>query len=210
MHKLPRPRWLFAPAATTAGAVALLVFAAVLDDRPAHAELRYKTTYRENPVRGTTPRQLWQYMRRHPIIDKDDGPALANISHDHALTVKTTRSNGVCSVSKVDFSWHFVIALPRAVDEADMSPAVRSMWREFTGYLKRHEEQHRSIFIGCGERFLSRAAALTSRGPCFALKSKVNRFIDDEYRVCMSKQRAFDRNERPSLSRLRLSQASRK
>jgi len=198
-----------APAVSIAGLVALLALA-VSDVRPAQADLHHKTSYRENPIGGTTPQQLWQYMRSHPIIDEDDGPAFANVSHDHRLTVKTNRSSGACHVSNVDFSWHFVITLPRAVDEAGMSLAVRAMWREFTGYLKRHEEQHRAIFIGCGEDFLRKAANLTLRGPCFALKSKVKRFIDEEYKVCMAKQRAFDRNERPTVSRLRLSQASRK
>lgn len=207
MQTLPPSKRRIVPAASIAG-LAVLLALALLDARPTLAELRYKTSYRENPIRGTTPQQLWQYMRAHPIIDEDDGPALANISHDHTLTVDTSRSNGTCRVSGVDFSWHFVITLPRAVDEAAMSPAVRGMWGEFTAYLKRHEEQHRTIFIGCGEDFLRKAAKLTLRGPCFALKSKVKRFIDEQYKVCVAKQRTFDRNERPSLSRLRLRQAS--
>ena len=209
MQTLPPSKRLIAPTVSVAGLAAMLALDAI-DVRPALAELRYKTSYRENPIRGTTPQQLWQYMRSHPIIDEDDGPALANISHDHSVAVDTKRSNGLCDVSNIDFKWHFVITLPRAVDEAGMSSAVRAMWSEFTSYLKRHEEQHRTIFVRCGEEFLRTAAKLTLRGPCFALKSKVKRFIDEEYKVCMAKQRAFDRNERPSLSSLRLSQASRK
>lgn len=181
----------------------------VLDAVPASAELRYKTTYRENPIRGTMPEELWRYMDSHPIID-EDGPALANITHDHGLSVKTERSAGVCRVSTVDFTWHFVITLPKAVDEARMSQATRAMWREFTAYLKRHEEHHRTIFIGCGKDFLAEAAKLTARGPCFGLKGTVRRYIDKQYEACMARQRDFDRRERQSVNALALRRAYRK
>jgi predicted secreted Zn-dependent protease len=199
----------FLPAAVFGLAAILFALVVVSGAGPACAELRYKTTYRDNPIRGTTPQQLWRYMAGHPIID-EDGPALANITHDHKLSVETERSDGACRVSKVDFTWHFVITLPKAVDHAGMSPAVRSMWREFTVYLKRHEEHHRTIFIGCGEDFLARAAKLTARGPCFGLKGKVKRYIDKQYKVCMAKQRAFDREDKQSVARLALRRAYRK
>lgn len=190
--------------------LASAVFAAVIaSSDPAWAELRYKTSYRENPIRGTTPQELWRYMGSHPIID-EDGLAFANITHDHKLSIKTERSAGACRTSRIDFTWHFVITLPKAVDEARMSPATRTMWDEFTAYLKRHEEHHRTIFIGCGKDFLARAAKLTARGPCFGLKGKVRRYIDQQYEVCMTKQRAFDRRDRQSLNKLALRRANQK
>jgi predicted secreted Zn-dependent protease len=195
--------------AAVVGLVAVLFALVVLGAAPASAELRYRTTYRENPIRGTTAEELWRYMESHPIID-EDGPALANITHDHKLSVKTERTAGVCRVSSVDFTWHFVITLPKAVDKARMSHAMRAMWHEFTAYLKRHEEHHRTIFIGCGKDFLAEAAKLTARGPCFGLKGKVRSYVDKQYKVCMAKQRAFDRRERQSVNKLALRRAYRK
>ena len=174
---------------------------------PASAELRYTTVYREKLVEGTTPEQLWRYMTEHPIID-EDGPALANITHDHKLSVKTERSDGVCRVSNLDFTWNFVITLPKAVDEVRMTPAVRAMWREFTHYLKGHENAHRTIFIGCGRDFVPEAEKLTTRGPCFVLKHRVKQLVDKRYKACMAKQRAFDRDEHKSLPKLALHKAS--
>ena len=52
---------------------------------PATAELRYTTIYKDHLVHGTTPGELYQDMIAHPIMDPDDGPAFANITHDHAL-----------------------------------------------------------------------------------------------------------------------------
>lgn len=210
MQMSPRTSPSFSP--TASAWLAVLLFAAVVfvpGGPPAFAELRHTTTYRENPIRGSTPVQLWRYMAGHAIID-EDGPALANITHDHKLSVETERSNGACRVRRVDFTWQFVITLPKAVDYAGMSPAVRSMWREFTTYLKGHEEHHRTIFIDCGNDFVARAEKLTSRGSCYGLKNKVKRYIDGQYKVCMAKQRAFDREEKQTVAGLSLRRAYRK
>lgn len=176
--------------------------------RPAFAELRYTTEYRENPIRGTTPEQLWRSMRARPIID-EDGPAIANITHDHKLVVKSEKSGGSCRSKKIDFTWRFVITLPKAVDKAGMSTNTRRMWREFTTYLKRHEEHHRTIFLGCGRKFLADAAKITGGRSCFGFKRKIRRFIKDKYDACMKKQRAYDRRERSTIANLALRRARR-
>lgn len=194
--------------AANMAATSVLATWLMLGVAPADAELRYTTNFRQNPIHGTTPEQLWRNMVRDPIID-EDGPALANITHDHKLAVETKSSNGICRVSNLDFTWKFVITLPKAVDEARMSPATRAMWQEFAGYLKRHEEHHRTIFIGCADGFLGKAEKLTAGRYCFGLKRKVKRFVDKQYDACMVKQRAFDRDARQSVSRLALRRAYR-
>jgi predicted secreted Zn-dependent protease len=176
---------------------------------PAHGELRHTTEYRVNPIKGTTPAELWRSMAARPIID-EDGPALANITHDHKLAVKTTNSGKGCRVESLDFTWRFVITLPKAVDEARMSAATRAMWREFTGYLKRHEEDHRTIFLACGKDFLAKAAKITAGRSCPGLERKVRKSIDKQYEACMARQRQFDRDEKQSVARLALRRAYRK
>jgi len=175
---------------------------------PAFAALQYTTTYRQNPIRGTTPAELWRNMASHPIID-EDGPALANITHDHKLSVKSERSGTSCRVKTVNFTWRFVITLPKAVDEGRMDRKTRAMWSEFTVFLKRHEEQHRTIFLRCGRDFLAKAATLTVAGNCSGLERKVSRFVDKQYAACMVKQRAFDRRDRKSVAKLALRRAYR-
>jgi len=197
------------PAAVVGMIVLLFLVVVGLGVGSAYAGLRYTTSYRQNEIRGTTPEQLRLFMASHPIID-EDGPALANITHEHKLSVATVRSDGVCRVSNLDFKWDFVITLPKAVDEAGMSQKTRVMWREFTAYLKRHEERHRTIFLGCGKDFVAEAAKLTARGPCLLLRTKVKRYIDKEYQACMVKQRAFDREERRSVLKLSLLRTNRK
>jgi predicted secreted Zn-dependent protease len=175
---------------------------------PAHGELRHTTEYRVNPIKGTTPAELWRSMDARPIID-EDGPALANITHDHKLAVKTKSSGKTCRVESLDFTWRFVITLPKAVDEAGMSSATRAMWREFTSYLKRHEEHHRTIFLACGKDFLAKAARITAGRSCFGLERKVRKFIDRQYDACMVRQRQYDRDERQTVAGLALRRAYR-
>jgi predicted secreted Zn-dependent protease len=188
---------------------ALLMVSLPLSAAPAFGELRHSTAYRQNPIRGTTPAELWRYMAAHPIID-EDGPALANITHDHTLSVKTTKSGGACRAEAIDFNWQFVITLPKAVDEARMSGGTRAMWREFTAYLKRHEEHHRAIFLGCGKDFLAKAAKISSARTCSGLERKIGRFIDKQYAACMTRQREFDRQEKQTVANLALRRAYRK
>jgi predicted secreted Zn-dependent protease len=176
---------------------------------PAQGELRHTTEYRVNPIKGTTPAELWRSMAARPIID-EDGPALANITHDHKLAVKTTNSGKGCRVDSLDFTWRFVITLPKAVDEAGMSTATRGMWREFTSYLKRHEEHHRTIFLACGTDFLAKAAKITAGGNCRSLERKIRKFVDKQYEACMARQRQFDRDEKQSVAGLALRRAYRK
>jgi predicted secreted Zn-dependent protease len=185
----------------------VLVGVSISRIEPAFGELSYTTEYRVNPIRGTSPEQLWRFMATHPIID-EDGPALANITHDYELTVESEKSGGVCRVADIDFSWRFVITLPKAVDKARMSSATHAMWQEFTGYLTRHEEHHRTIFLDCGETFLAEAAKVTSRRSCFGFKRKIRRFIEKRYKACMKIQRAYDRQERRTVANLRLRRAA--
>jgi len=187
----------------------LLAVIGTTGPQTAFAELRYTTSYRENPIRGATPAQLWRNMGRHPIID-GDGPALANITHDHKLMVRTEKAAGVCRVSGLDFSWNFVITLPKAVDEAAMNRKTRAMWREFVSYLKHHEEHHRMIFLACGRSFVAKAETFTIPGSCLGLKRKVTRFVDEQYDVCMTKQHAFDRRDRSALTKLAFHRAHKK
>jgi predicted secreted Zn-dependent protease len=112
--------------------------------------LSASTAYKVNPVEGTTAPALWRYMLAHPIIDPDDGPAFANITHDHRMSIRTESAGGLCRVSDFGFHWSFVITLPKAVNYARMDAATKRMWDQFATYLKKHEEQHRTIFMECG------------------------------------------------------------
>ena len=54
-------------------------------------------------------------MNAHPIIDPDDGPAYANLTHDHKF-YRCARRWRRLQVGELTFRWQFVLTLPKAVD----------------------------------------------------------------------------------------------
>lgn len=176
---------------------------------PATAELRYTTVYKDHVVHGTTPAELYQDMIAHPIMDPDDGPAFANITHDHALAVKTATVAGACKVTELSFSWSFVITLPKAADTMRMSPATGSLWRGFVAKCRWHEERRIAIFLDCGKAFVDKAEAMTGPAGCLGLDSAVRRYVDAQYAACMKKQRAFGEADAPLIANLGLLKAGR-
>ncbi len=189
-----------------------LVFALLLAALPASAALagglNSSTTYKSNPVKGATEADVWRYMLAYPIIDPDDGPAFANITHDHRLSVQTETSGGLCRVSGLDFRWNFVITLPKAVNYAAMSATTKGMWDQFSAYLKKHEEKHRTIFLDCGNVFVPAAAKLTGLAGCVGMDRKVRAYVGRQYAACMDRQRAFDRGEKATVAGLALVRAA--
>src|SRR5690606_11611361 len=81
--------------------LAALLLAGLIAAGGAAAEVVHTTAYRAHPVAGTTPTAVWRYMNAHPIIDPDDGPAYANLTHDHRLTMKTATVGGTCRVTSL-------------------------------------------------------------------------------------------------------------
>jgi len=170
----------------------------------AAAGLSYTTVYRDHAVPGTTPEAVWQYMVMHPIMDPDDGPALANITHEHTLTFTTATGGGACMVRDLSFTWHFVITLPKATDRARMSPATGSLWDEFLAKVTWHEMRRRAIFLDCGKAFVAAAAKITGPAGCEGVERKVRRFVDAQYDLCMKTQRDFGHEDSPLVAKLGL------
>jgi predicted secreted Zn-dependent protease len=186
----------------------MLALAVLVAAAPARAELRYTTVYKDHVVRGTTPAAVYQDMIAHPIMDPDDGPAFANITHDHKLTLQTATVGGACRVTGLDFSWNFVITLPKAADEARMSPATGALWRAFVAKCRWHEEHRVAIFLDCGKAFLDQAKALTGAPGCVGLDGAVRRQVEAAYAACMKRQRAFGEEDAPLIAKLGLLQAA--
>jgi predicted secreted Zn-dependent protease len=197
--------WLSASGRRLSLCVAAVILAAVAT--PASAELKYTTVYKDHLVQGATPQAVWQYMIRNPINDPDDGPALANITHAHKLTFDTGMDNGVCKVSNLTFNWNFVITLPKAVDQAKMSPVTAGMWQEFLAKAKWHEAHRHALFLDCAHVFVPAAEKMTAP-TCFGLDYKVRRYVNDQYTACMAQQRQFGVADGPAVAKLRLIRAA--
>jgi predicted secreted Zn-dependent protease len=135
-------------------------------------------------------------MTANPIIDPDDGPAYANLTHDHTVALATAMSGGTCRVTDLTFRWKFVLTLPQAADYDRMNGPTKKMWTDFKASLKKHEEGHRTIFLKCGASFVPAAAKLTA-GTCAALERDVRKYLDRQYAACMGKQSDYEKIDRP-------------
>lgn len=167
---------------------------------PAHAAgtLRHDLTEAVNLVAGTTATALYRDLLRHPIIDPDSGRAFANLTHDHALELSTKQSAGQCRVEKLEFTWHFVMTLPKVRDESALPASTRPLWRSFVTRLRTHELHHRDLFVACGEAFVPSAAAMTAP-QCSTLERNIRRTMETQYDACMARQRAYDRADTPDI-----------
>jgi predicted secreted Zn-dependent protease len=169
---------------------ALLLLVAV----PALAagSLHHDMTEGTNVVAGATAADIYRDMLRNPIIDPDSGRSFANLTHEHDLQLTTKQSGGQCRVQNLDFTWHFVMTLPKSRDEASLPNKTRQLWRSFVSRLRSHELHHRDLFLDCGQIFVTEAAAMTAP-QCSQLERQVRRSIDIAYNSCMDRQRAYDR-----------------
>jgi predicted secreted Zn-dependent protease len=101
-------------------------------------------------------------------------------------------------VSKLAFTWRFVMTLPKARDEARLATNTRQLWRSFVARLRAHELHHRDLFVACGRSFVPAAAAMTAK-QCSTLDRQVRHHIDARYDACMEQQFAYDRIDTPRI-----------
>ncbi len=189
-----------------AALAAIIAVGALALAGPAAAGLKYTTVYKDHLVRGTTPQAVWSYMHANPINDPDDGPALANITHEHKLDFSTVSDDGKCKVKTLTFTWHFVITLPKAVDRGQMSAATSAMWQEFYDKVSWHEEYRRELFLKCGNEFVPAAEKMTGTS-CGGLEWRIRTYVQRQYEFCMQKQEEFGSKDSPLVRKLALAKA---
>ncbi len=82
------------------------------------------------------------------------GPRV-NGAKAYASTSATTTQDGKllqtssCKVQDYRLKLDFVIRLPKIKNEAVLPAADRKRWKQFSAFLKTHEETHREIWLGC-------------------------------------------------------------
>lgn len=176
-----------------AAILAALMLMLVLVPLPllAAGTLHHTLSEKANVVAGATAADIYRDMLRHPIHDADSGRSFANLTHEHEVEVAVGQSGAQCRVQKLDFTWDFVMTLPKARDEFELPAKTRQVWHSFVSRLRSHELHHRDLFLDCGRTFVPAAASLTAP-QCGELERQVRRSIDLAYDACMEKQRAFD------------------
>lgn len=92
----------------------------------------------------------------------------------------------------------FVIKLPRISNEKILPAADRSHWRQFSAFLKQHEETHRRIWLGCAADVERQVKAIKARS-CEDASRKAAQLWERMQAACDRKHKAFDAAEQHRL-----------
>lgn len=183
--------------ARTRSVAALALIAGAWVAGPVAAGPKVSVNYAYYPVSGSTAVGLMRDLHL-------DGPTV-NGTGAYAYTTSemsqsgTVRQGKTCSIPRYTIGIQFTITLPAAQDLPDARPRVRAAWKSFYSFVKRHEETHKSIWIGCASTMQAKVRALKT-ATCDQLGARIDQIIAREQAACHRKHAAFDRSERSRLA----------
>jgi predicted secreted Zn-dependent protease len=170
--------------------------AAVLGVTPVAAGPKVVVSYQYYPVSGKTALELMRNLHLH-------GPTVAGAGAYATIQSAFSESGAVvqgkgCRVPRYTIGMSFTITLPVAQDLPEASPRVRKAWQSFYNFVKRHEETHKAIWVGCATAMQAQVRALSARS-CEVLQQRAAQIVARGQAQCRRKQDAFDRSERSRL-----------
>ena len=165
---------------------------------PAIAKPIYTTKYSYYAINGDTAQEIYTAMiRRGPHV---------NGARAYASTSATSSQEGklaqgqICSIQDYRLKIDFVIRLPRIKNEKVLTGTTKARWQQFSRFLKKHEETHRSIWLDCA-RDLERQVKAISVADCGVADAKATKLWEQMRKSCARKHDAFDAAEQKRLVR---------
>ena len=147
-------------------------------------------------VNGRTTAEIYRaILSRGPQVN--GAKALASSA---ATTLQDGRLVQASNCQIVDYGLHldFVIKLPKLRNEAALPPSQRQLWRNFSRFLKSHEEHHTALWLGCAAELNRKVSSIKAKS-CKQVSKKVNQLWQNMLASCGKRQTAFDAAERQSL-----------
>ena len=169
-----------------------------LGSGPVMAKPTQSTKYTYYTVGGDTVEEIYGAMLRK-------GPRV-NGAKAYAATSATTtqdgrlKQGGSCQISNYRLRLDFVIKLPRIKNENVLPAADRARWQQFSLFLKKHEETHRSIWIGCAADLEQQVKVIRAK-TCSDADRKAQVLWEKMRSACARKHNAFDAAEQKKLMR---------
>jgi predicted secreted Zn-dependent protease len=145
----------------------------------------FTTEYSYYSVSGSNPTGIYASLLRHlQRVNGKKHHAFTSIRISSPRTVRTAKG---CRVESL--SVRFLIRMPRHSDEASLSANDRRLWRQFSSFVKRHEETHRAIWMACARSIAARVIQAQS------CDQAARRVIEQTKAACRKKDAAFDAAE---------------
>jgi predicted secreted Zn-dependent protease len=164
----------------------------------AMAKPKSTTQYKYYPVSGGSAVELYiAMMKRGPHVNGDQ--AYASTTATQTLDGRFIRTNS-CRLHDINLSFQFTIRLPKLASAKGLSKTTRERWQQFSQFLRKHEETHRSIWIACAADFEKRALAVKA-STCEAADAEIARLADEARIACNKKHDAFDAAEQKRVAK---------
>ena len=155
------------------------------------------TTYDYYTVSGSDAAELHNAMiRRGPHLSGKNAYALTTMRSTQTGRLVQGKS---CKVSNYNVSMSFKMKLPKLRDGTKLSGAERGRWSAFAFFVKRHEETHRAIWLGCGREMERRIAGLKAAS-CGAWEAAEKKIVASVVARCNVKHQGFDNSEQRRLA----------
>lgn len=179
-------------------AIALAVALLAGADSAAEAKPRATTQYKYYPVSGGSAVELYiAMMKRGPHVNGDQ--AYASTTATQTLDGRFVRTNS-CRLHDINLSFQFTIRLPKLASTKGLSKTTRDRWQQFSQFLRKHEETHRSIWMACAADFEKRAMGVKA-STCEAADAEIARLADEARAACNKKHDAFDAAEQKRVAK---------
>ncbi len=179
-------------------ALAMAVAVLALEPEAAEAAPAFTTKYVYYKISGDSAAAVYVSMlKRGPHVKGEKAYAATSAESSQRGNLEMTNS---CRITDYQYSIDFTIRLPKLADESALSPGARSRWQQFSSFLKKHEETHRSIWMGCAAEIDAKVRALRGR-TCDEVDRKAQAIRDQIQNACNRKQVAFDAAEQKRLAK---------
>ena len=189
MSPAPSERHAALPRGPLLLAAVLALATAVAGGPPAEARPKSTLKITYYTISGSNEHSLDQQMARLGPSHRG-GKAYATLSVDPTFSGRLTAGK-YCVLRKFAVNAKFVMTLPRLAAGTHLSGATRARWRSFAAFVRRHEERHRAIWLGCLARGEARALKLRL-GSCRQLDAAVDKVFKEEWVRCEPLHDAFD------------------
>lgn len=174
-----------------------IVFSA-LGPATAQAGPAFTTKYVYYKVSGDSAAGIYVSMlKRGPHVKGEKAYAATSAESSQRGKLELTNN---CRITNYQYSVDFTIRLPKVADEAALSATARNRWQQFSSFLKKHEETHRAIWMGCANEIENKVRALRGR-TCDEVDKKAQAIRDEVQNACNRKHVAFDAAEQKKLAK---------
>ena len=172
---------------------------------PAQAQPASVTTIKYYTVEANTAQSLDQQMiARGPIHGR--GRAYANIVARPDYSGQLVQG-ATCRLEDFAVMAEFTMTLPKLGGGAKLSRDLAARWESFQGFVRRHEEGHRAIWIDTMQKAETRISAMRAT-TCPALQVQIDGAFLEEWKAGERRQDAYDRADQQKLVRHPLLQAA--